>query len=293
MNPIYRTVGVSKQAFHQWANRTLSRYEEQQQLLPIIEQLREDHPKMSCREFYYMLKPNSMGRDRFEIFCYENGFKVPVKRSRYKTTNSKGVNPFPNHLLKMNELTGVNQLWVSDITYFALKSWVYYLTFIMDIYNRKIVGYSASDNLTTVSTTLSAFTMATRNTRLETESGLVLHSDGGGQYFCKKFVALTKDYQVINSMGKTAYENPFAERINGTIKNNYLIPYGPQNFNELRRMLKKAVNLYNYKKPHQALGRRTPVEFTEQVNKGLLNKIWIINKRKTTKTKEKVNIFIN
>lgn len=293
MNAIYRTVGISKQAFHQWANRTLSRYEEQQQLLPIIEQLREDHPKMSCREFYYMLNPIYMGRDRFEVFCYENGFKVLVKRSRYKTTNSEGVKRFPNHLLKMNELTGVNQLWVSDITYFSLKSQVFYLTFIMDVYNRKIVGYSVADNLTTQSTTLRAFKIAVRNTQLKKESGLVLHSDGGGQYYCKDFVALTRDYGIINSMGKTAYENPHAERINGTIKNNYLIPYDPQNVNELKRMSKKSVDLYNHKKPHQALGRRTPVEFTEQIQEGLLTKTWYINKRKTKRINEKVNIFIN
>ena len=75
MNIIYQSIGISKQAFHQWANRMLQRFEEQQQLLPIISQLRDDHPKMSCRVFYYMLNPLHMGRDRFEAFCYEKGIR--------------------------------------------------------------------------------------------------------------------------------------------------------------------------------------------------------------------------
>ena len=216
-----------------------------------------------------------------------------LKRNRYKTTDSSGVKRFDNHLMNLDELTGVNQLWVSDITYFSLKSKVFFLTFIMDVYNRKIVGYSASDNLTTNSTTLQAFKMATKNTSLKKESRLVFHSDGGGQYYCKEFLSQTGSYGVINSMGKTAYENPHAERINGTIKNNYLIPYQPENFTELKKLLKKAVYFYNNQKPHKALGRLTPKEFTDQVQKGILTKTWVINKQKKVSKKEKVNIYIN
>ena len=292
MNDIYQGVGISKQALHQWTNRMLVRYEEQQQLLPIIRQLREDHPMMSCREFYFMLNTSYMGRDRFERFCHEHGYKVQVKRSRFKTTDSRGVHRFPNHLLHMDELTGVNQLWVSDITYFAIGSSMYFLTFILDVYNRKIVGSSASDNLTTSSTTLKAFKMAVRNTGLKKDSGLVLHSDGGGQYYCKDFLKVTGNYDVINSMGKTPYENPHAERINGTIKNNYLIPYQPENYSQLIKLLKKSVYFYNHRKPHKALGRLSPEDFTKRIEKGLLTKTWVINKKKKVSKKEKVNITI-
>lgn len=292
MNTIYKSIGISKQGFHQWANRMMLRYEEQQQLLPILRELRSDHPKMSCREFYYMLRPSSMGRDRFEAFCYDHGYKVELKRNKYKTTDSNGVKRFDNHLLTLDELTGVNQLWVSDITYFSIGNHVYYLTFILDIYNRKIVGHSTSDNLTTQSTTLRAFKMAARTTGLKSGSGLIFHSDGGGQYYCKDFIKLTKAYGVTNSMGKTVYENPHAERINGTIKNNYLIPYQPRNFNELKKMMEKAINLYNHQKPHKALGKLSPVAFTNQIQEGLLNKVWSINRKKKITQKEEVNIII-
>lgn len=293
MNDIYRTIDISKQAFHQWANRALSRYEEQAQLLPIIMQIRQDHPRMSCRHIYNKLTPQYMGRDRFEVFCYTHGFKVSVKRNKHKTTDSSGVIRFPNLLLTLDELTGINQLWVSDITYYELNNSMCYLTFITDIYNREIVGYVASKTLRTEDTTLKALRMAISNRKISRDSELIFHSDGGGQYYCKEFVALTGSYGMKNSMGKTAYENPHAERINGTIKNDYLIPYGPKSFNELEKMLKKAVNMYNQQKPHKSLGGLSPEEFLNQIENGLLTKIWVINKKKKVSKKEKVNIYIN
>ena len=292
MNALYRTTGISRQGFHQWLNRTMDIYEEQEYLLPIIKQYRVDHPRMSCRLIYLKLKPKTMGRDRFESFCYGYGFKVEIKKRKYRTTDSRGIIYFPNLLLILDELTGINQLWVSDITYFEIGSEVYYLTFITDIYNREIAGYSASESLRTESTTLPALRMAIKARNLKKESELVFHSDGGGQYYSKIFVSLTKQYGIKNSMGKTAYENPHAERINGTIKNDYLIPYQPKDFNELKKMLIKAVHLYNQQRPHQTLKGHSPQEFSGLINKGLLTKKWIINKKKKVSKKEKVNITI-
>lgn len=263
------------------------------QLLPIIMEIREDHPKLSAREIYYMLKPEHMGRDRFEEFCFSNHLKVATKRNKYKTTNSNGVIRFPNLLLTLNELTGVNQLWVSDITYFPIGKQVFYLTFIMDVYNRKIVGYSASKTLYTEDTTLKALTMAIKSQRVGKESGIIIHSDGGGQFYSQQFTAKTSDYGMRNSMGKSVYENPFAERINGTIKNDYLIPYQPEDFEELKKLLIKAVYLYNTQKPHKALNRMSPVQFEDMIARGSLTKTWFINKKKKVTKKEKVNISIN
>lgn len=292
LNTLYGICGISKQGFHQWLDREFKRKEEQMQLIPIIMQIRQDHPRLSCREIYYMVSPKYMGRDRFEKFCFNNSLKVDCKKNRYKTTDSKGVNRFPNLLLETNELTGVNQLWVSDITYFTIGRQVYYLTFIMDVYNRKIVGYCASKSLRTVDTTLKAIKMAIGTQNFKKGSGTIIHSDGGGQYYCKEFTSLTEHYGIRNSMGKSAYENPYAERINGIIKNDYLIPYQPRTFKELKNMLIKAVYLYNTQRPHKSLRRLSPYEFQNQVDKGLLTKTWIINKKKKVSKKEKVNISI-
>jgi transposase InsO family protein len=292
MNRLFDVVGISKQGFHQWLDRDIKCKEEQMQLLPIIEQIRQDHPRLSCREIYFMLMPKYMGRDRFEAFCYTYGLKIEHAKNRYKTTNSSGVIRFPNQLLNLRELTGINQIWVSDITYYQLNESVYYLTFITDLYSRNIVGYCTSTNLRTEDTTIKALQMAINKRKIKSDSNLVIHSDGGGQYYCKEFLRITKQYGMINSMGKSAYDNPHAERINGTIKNNYLIPYQPKNYQNLNKLLEKAVYLYNFQKPHKALNRLTPDAFEKLVTSGLLTKVWFINKRKKVTKKEKVNIII-
>ena len=293
MNDVYQAMGTSRQAFHQRLNRWMLLEEEKRQLLPVIAEIRARCQKLSCRNIYKMLQPKTMGRDKFEKFCYEHGYKVPVKRNYTRTTNSNGVFPFPNLLLELDELTSINQLWVSDITYFSIKKNVYYITFITDIFNREIVGQNASKSLRTEDTTLISLKNAIKKRKLKKENSLIFHSDGGGQYYSKEFLKLTKQYNIRNSMGKTAYENPFAERINGTIKNDYLIPFAPDSFNELTKLLTKAVSLYNFERPHKSLGGYSPNAFLDKVQNKLLTKTWVINKKKKVTKKEKVNIIIN
>lgn len=249
---------MSKQSFHQKLDRQLLILEEMEQLLILVTQIRQDHPRMSSRQMYRLIRPAYLGRDRFEAFCFENGFKVTVKRSFHRTTNSLGVTRFEN-LIAGLELTGINQVWASDITYYRIADTFYFLTFILDLYSRMIVGYSVSTNLSTHATTIPALKMALGRRRIT--RGQIFHSDGGGQYYCKEWLQLTAQYAMKNSMCDTPYENPHAERINGIIKNDYLFGYGPENYEELCSMTLKAVTKYNLEKPHGALGNISPVQF--------------------------------
>jgi putative transposase len=257
MNRIYRAIGITRQAFHKRLDRYLHLMDEKQQLLSLIDEIRREHPEMGARELYFMIKPKSMGRDKFETFCFENGLRISRKRSFKRTTNSLGVTRFDNLLVGI-ELTSVNQVWVSDITYYEIEDRFYYLTFIMDLYSRYIIGYSVSQNLFTETTTLPALRMAIRARRFT--SSLILHSDGGGQYYCKEFRELASRHGIISSMGKVAYENPNAERINGTIKNAYLRHFHPGNYTELQEQTARAVRNYNIR-PHASLKRLTPAQF--------------------------------
>lgn len=265
MNALYRAIGITKQAFHKRLNRYLHGMDEEQQLLSVIREIRTEHPEMGARELYFMIKPAWMGRDKFEAFCLANGFRVVRKRSFVKTTNSLGVTRFPN-LLPGIELTTVNQVWVSDITYYEIEGRFYYLTFIMDLYSRYVIGYSVAQNLATENTTIPALKMALRGRKLE--PGLIFHSDGGGQYYSNAFKNLTGALKIKNSMGTTPYENPNAERINGTIKNSYLRHYDPRNYADLVKQTARAVRNYNVR-PHASLNRISPAQF-EKMHKQML-----------------------
>jgi putative transposase len=242
------------------------KFEEQEQLIPLINEIRVDHPRMSARDIYLKLKPHCMGRDQFERFCMDSGYRIKRLKNFRVTTNSLGVTRFPN-MIKDLKVTRVNQVFVSDITYFDIESDTYYLTFIMDLYTREIVGWSVSDNLRTESTTIPALLMLIILRGKANLKGSIMHSDGGGQYYCNDFKALTKDLKMINSMTEEkVYENSHAERLNGVIKNNYLYPYGPTNIKSLRKLLDKAVLMYNTQKPHKALGKLTPKAFKNTID---------------------------
>jgi transposase InsO family protein len=274
------------------------KYEEQEQLIPLINEIRCDHPRMSARDIHLKLQPSCMGRDQFERFCMDSGYRIKRLKNYRVTTNSLGITRFQNEIKDL-KVTHVNQVFVSDITYFDIGPRTYYLTFIMDLYNREIVGWSASDNLRTESTTLPALHRVITERGKANIKGSIIHSDGGGQYYCNDFKALTKDLGMINSMTEEkVYENSHAERLNGIIKNNYLHPYGPTNFASLKKQLNRAVLMYNTGKPHKALGKLTPRMFRNTIDnennstsKLPLSTVNHINYKRRKLSNKKVNVI--
>jgi len=262
MNQVYKAIGTSKQNVHQRLNRNLESLDEREQLLQIIRQVREDHPEMGARPLYRKIAPKTMGRDRFYCWYRSEGLRVKPTKNWRRTTDSSGVIRFEN-LVEGKKLDSINQVWVSDITYYDLNDKFYYLTFVMDQYSRKIKGFHASKDLRTEQTTIPALKMAMRY--LLPGQKPIIHSDGGGQYYSKSFLSLTQG-KFINSMGESAYQNPHAERLNRTIKNSYLRHYQPSDFGQLRKLLVKAVNMYNGSKPHDALKGLTPKQFENLYN---------------------------
>lgn len=261
MSQLYDVVSIKKQSFYQMHKRMENRLEETGQILVLINKIREDHPCMGVREIYFKLKPQNMGRDKFEQFCFERGYRVQKQKNYRTTTDSRGVTRFPN-LIKDIEVTDVTQVFVSDITYYEMQGKFYYITLIMDLFNREIVGFRASKSLRTEDTTLPALKIAVKHCGKSAMEGTIIHSDGGGQYYSSEFKKLTNTLKMRNSMTEeTVYENSHAERLNGIIKNNYLYAYAPQTFEILEKELKRAVYMYNNSKPHNALNKMTPVQF--------------------------------
>lgn len=262
MNRVYQAAGISKQGFHQRMDRLLGKLEVKAQLLPLLHKIRKDHPRMSARMMYEKLQPETMGRDAFIAWAHQEGFKL-LSRKRWNISSSGlGNRRFPNRIAG-RQLTGVNQVWVSDITFFQLKKQWYFITLIMDLFSRKIVGYHVSDSLRTEQSTVPALKMA-----LKTRKPAIFHSDGGGQYFSKDFTALTQQAGIQNSMSYQVLENAHAERLMGIIKNKYLKPYHPSSYSDLQAKLAKAVEMYNQEKPHSSLNKMTPVQYEEALLKG-------------------------
>lgn len=265
-------------------NLNQKRRDEFAQLDRFIDDIRSDHPTMGLRDMYFKINPDFMGRDKFENYCKQSGYMINRKPKHCITTDSSGVKRFPN-LISDLEITRLNQVWQSDITYYEVCEKFYYITFIIDSYSRRILGFSVSTRLLTSHTTLPALEMAIRNRLGFDLRGLIFHSDGGGQYYAKEFLEITNDLGIVNSMCKNAYENGKAERINGVIKNNYLRHKVINSFEKLTEEVDRAVHLYNNDKPHIELKRKSPIQFENN----LLPLEWQENAKMTKSFDAKIN----
>jgi putative transposase len=228
----------------------------------LVRAIRWDHPRIGCRKLHTMLKPEGIGRDKFENWALTSGYRVSYPRNLKRTTYSQKVLHYPNRI-KGLELQSINHVWQTDITYIYVNGRFYYLTFIIDIYSQRIVGYKASKNLF-AKANIDCLKMALRLRGISKYSKLIHHSDKGSQYIATKYLDLLKHHNIQISMCDMAWENAYAERINGVIKNEYLIPKKLKSFSHLKGELRKAVKLYNQERPHGTL-KSTPIEFEKYI----------------------------
>lgn len=262
LSELYRAVGVSKQAVHQAKRRQAAFDSELSELVVLAHQLKEEHPGCGVEKMYYSLRPKFMGRDKFcEVFL-GLGFGVKPLKNYHRTTYS-GAFHYPN-LIEGMVVTRPYQVIQSDITYFHLNGEHYYLVFIIDIYTRLIVGFSVNDHLR-AQANLDALKEALKVMEYQPWE-LIHHSDRGSQYSSNSYTKLLTGKQIKISMGMVAWENAYAERINGTIKNEYLKRWTIKDFADLKKKVKKAVENYNSKRLHRAFKMKyTPRGFYEKL----------------------------
>lgn len=251
LNKLYQVAGISKQAVDQYAKRQAIFDRQVTDLLVEAETLRAAHPGCGVEKMYYTLRPDFIGRDRFVELLMGLGYRLKQKKNYRRTTIASKLY-YPN-LIKGMVVDQPCQLWQSDITYIQVKDRYYYAVFIIDVYTRKIVGYQVSDHMR-ASANVKAFEMALK----KHPPPKVHHSDRGSQYTYKTYVGMLKQLGCKVSMGITAQDNAYAERINGIIKNEYLQYWQPQTLSQLKACVKKAVSNYNQKRIHNGVKRKSP-----------------------------------
>jgi putative transposase len=261
---IYEVSGVSKQAHMQYMSRREKDEFVSRLVVSTILEIRLMHNMMGLKKIYRLLSPDWIGRDRFIAIGMESGLGIKIAKSFHRTTFSCKSAWFSNLTVGL-AITGINQVWVSDITYFRVGETFYYLTFIVDVYSRRILGYVASTNLRAEAncTALESALSVRVGYNLK---GLIHHSDRGSQYISNDYLKILSQNQIAVSMCNSVYENTHMERVNGIIKNEYLSCQSIKTFNELKRRLKQAVWLYNEQRPHWSLNIMTPAKYEENLS---------------------------
>jgi transposase InsO family protein len=192
----------------------------------------------------------------------------PLKRFR-ATTDSKHNYPIaPNVLDRKFTVDRSNQVWVSDITYIRTYQGWLYLTVIIDLFDRKVIGWAMSNTLSAQSTIIEAWRMAVKNRKITQK--LIFHSDRGVQYACKTFTNILRGYNelVTQSMSRkgNCWDNAVAESFFKTLKVEWVYNQRYQHKNQAQLSIFYWIETwYNRKRRHSALDYKTIEEF-EQTN---------------------------
>ena len=259
LNTLYRTVGLTKQAVHQHRLRQIAFDRQLSELIKLVDILRSEHPGCGVEKMYYALRPSLMGRDKFIHVFMELGYGLKPSKNYTRTTYSI-ENEFTN-LIQGLLVDSINQVVQSDISFFRIGENFYYLIFIIDVYSKRIVGYQASNHMRASANRKALKQMIKLRGKKQLQN-CIHHSDRGSQYNEKNYLAMLQNLNCHISMGLKGQDNAYAERINGIIKNEYLKYWPIKNLASLRRCLKKAVDHYNLKRPHQHLpGKLSPIQF--------------------------------
>lgn len=258
LNALYEVIGITRQGVWDHFRREQAELEMIRRVIGQVDERRTENPGEGLEKMYGLISPEGIGRDKFCRVFKQLGYGIRRWKNPIRTTIP--AHKVFDNLIAGRVVSGPNQVWQSDITYIKVAGSFYYLTFIIDVYTRRIVGYAVSKNLR-ADANIKALQMALAPLGEDQIDGLVHHSDRGSQYTDARYLGILRDHEVLISMGKKAQDNAFAERINGVIKNEYLIPRALTSFRQLKYYSKQSVTDYNTKRHHGSLGRICPVDY--------------------------------
>ena len=273
--------GITRQAYYQNNWEGISTTIEEDLIIKEVKNIRENHRRIGTRKLYTMMQPFmlnhsiKMGRDALFDLLSVNYLLVRKRKRRIKTTNSHHwLRKYSNLILGFAP-TAINQLWVSDITYWKLGEDHVYISFITDAYSHKIIGYQVAETLEAIES-IQALRMALSALGAESHPKLIHHSDRGIQYCSHKYVKLLQDYNIQISMTENGdpRENAIAERLNGIIKTEYLETYKVENLKQAKKLLKTVVELYNNERPHMSISNLPPNQIHQPNNTIIAEKLW-------------------
>ncbi len=209
-----------------------------------------------------------ISEDQVTFFMKQIGIKRRVKK-KYKATTDSNHKLFisPNILNRQFTTPKPSKVWVSDITYLQIERRFLYLTVIIDLFDRKIVGWNLSSTLSTNTTILPAWNMAISNRKVQ--EGLIFHSDRGKQYANKLFTTTLNQHKCVQSMSRkgNSIDNAVSESFFNSLKRELI--YSQKTLLTPKKMRDEIFdyieNWYNKKRRHSALNYKTIDEFNTEI----------------------------
>lgn len=256
--------GYSRQGYAKRVKLGDYRNRQADAVVAAVNQIRSRQPRVGVRKLHQDVNHalvlqgvRPVGRDRlFAILRRREMLVVPLKRF-VRTTNSYHRFRMHKNVLKTTVQTGPNQAWVADITYLRLRDGFCYLSLVTDVYSRKIVGFNVSKDLSAEGA-MAALRMALK--QCPASKSVIHHSDRGIQYCCNGYAEiLSKSHMVVSMTEENhCYENSMAERVNETLKYDFMLGEVLPSFEVAKMAVEESIEIYNNERRHVALGYVTP-----------------------------------
>lgn len=271
-----RAVGLAPSSYYYQPKekRRIKQEKEEADIRDLIEEVQVEFPFYGYRRIRAHLKRKcgvAVNGKKILQIMRKYGLKALIWRGfKVKTTDSNHPHGYAPNLLPGKELTGVNQVWVTDITYIRIYRGFVYLAVVLDLYSRKVVGWAISKKID-AELCLTALDDAIEKRR--PKAGLIHHSDRGVQYACHEYRQRLLDHEITASMSARGYcyDNAFMESWFKTLKAEevYLTEY--ETIDDVLKNIPRFIEVvYNEKRMHSSLGYYSPAEFEELAEQGQL-----------------------
>lgn len=261
-----RWVGVSRSGFYRSLQEKAPQ-EEELRVREAIQQIALEHGGRYGRrritaELHY--RGMQVNHKRVARLMSEDNLLVLRRRPWTSTTHSEHDYPVYLNLASRMEISGVNQLWVADLTYIRLRGAFVYLAVVLDLFSRRVVGWALGPHLD------AELTLAALNMALAVRQplpGLVHHSDRGLQYACQTYRDRLDQFGIIPSMSRPGnpYDNAFCESFMKTLKQEEIYCNEYSDLEDLRSHIEQFIeHYYNRIRLHSALAYASPAKYEQQ-----------------------------
>lgn len=261
-------LSLSRPTYYRWKkqpnppDRTIN-------IRPVMQDIALEFPKYGYRRMTWELRRRGMRINHKCVLRIMREDNLLVVRKRFHPITTQSNHKFPKHpnLAKGFIPTGMNQLFVADITYIRLLYEFVYLAVIIDLYSRRCIGWELSRDVST-QLTLNALNKAVTLRGRENVQGCIHHSDHGVQYASYAYVERLEELGMKPSMGDVgnSYDNAFAESFIKTLKYEEVLMNEYNTFNEAHQNIQRFIEeVYNKKRLHSSIGYKPPIEFEQEV----------------------------
>lgn len=261
--------GISRSSYYDWLRRKPSKRALENNVLrqTIQEVTEQTRSRLGSPKLTLELEDRGIfvSRPRVARLMKSMGIRSVISK-KFKVCTTESDHPYaPSKNLLDRDFTATQpgEKWVSDITYVRTQQGWLYLTVIMDLFDRKIIGWSMSRTLQANQTVIAALRMALRKRPINPNE-LIFHSDRGVQYACEEFRGLLQKHQIIQSMSRkgNCWDNAVAESFFKIFKSELIYQLPIQNIGQAQVEIFEFIEIwYNNKRKHSYLNYLTPEQF--------------------------------